>query len=63
VAFITSLEESRELFAGKLEDKVAAAVEVAQEALALYAGAEGVVTNGTAWLMSARCWASRETGA
>ena len=38
-------------------------VDVLREAFALYAGAEGVVTNGTAWLMSARCWASRETGA
>jgi hypothetical protein len=63
VAFITSLEVRGELFAGKPEDKVAAAVEATREALALYAGAEGVVTNGTAWLMSARCWASRETGA
>ncbi len=54
VDFINSLEETRELFAGKPEDKAAAAVEAAREALAPYAGAEGVVTNGTAWLALAR---------
>lgn len=53
VAFITSLEETRELFASKPEDNVAAAVDAARKALAPYSGPEGVVTNGTAWLVTA----------
>lgn len=53
VAFIASLEETRELFASKPEDRVAAAVDAARQALAPYAGPEGVVTNGTAWLVTA----------
>jgi SAM-dependent methyltransferase len=54
VAFITSLREGRELFAGKPEAKVAAAVGALREALTRYAGPGGVVMNETAWLASAR---------
>jgi SAM-dependent methyltransferase len=54
VAFITSLREGRELFAGKPEAKVAAAVGALREALNRYAGPGGVVMNETAWLASAR---------
>jgi len=54
VAFITSLDESRELFAGTTEDKVAAAVDALREAFAPYAGPGGVVMDGAAWLVSAR---------
>ena len=54
VSFITSMDETRALFAGKPEDQVAAAVGGIREALAPYAGPEGVVTDATAWLVSAR---------
>jgi len=54
VVFITSLREGRELFAGKPEAKVAAAVSALREALNRYAGPGGVVMNETAWLASAR---------
>jgi SAM-dependent methyltransferase len=54
VAFITSLREGRELFAGKPEAKVAAAVGALREALNRNAGPGGVVMNETAWLASAR---------
>jgi SAM-dependent methyltransferase len=54
-AFITSLELVRDqMFAGQPEDKVAAAIAAAREAIAPYAGPEGVVMNGTAWLVTAR---------
>ncbi len=54
VAFITSLELVREqLFAGKPQDKVAAAVDAAREALVPFAGPDGVVLNGGAWLLTA----------
>jgi hypothetical protein len=54
VEFITSLKEGRELFVGKPEAKVAAAVDALREALNRYAGPTGVVMNETAWLASAR---------
>ena len=54
VEFITSLKEGRELFAGKPEAKVAAAVDALGEAVKRYAGPAGVVMNETAWLASAR---------
>jgi SAM-dependent methyltransferase len=53
VGFILSLPESRQLFAGAPEDAVAAAVAAVRAAFAPYAGAEGVVLDGTAWLVSA----------
>jgi hypothetical protein len=53
-AFITSLDLVKQLFTDKPPDKVAAAVEAARAALAPYAGPEGVVTNGAAWLVTAR---------
>jgi len=54
VAFITSLREGRELFAGKPEAKVAAAVDALREAVSRYVGPGGVVMNKPAWLASAR---------
>jgi SAM-dependent methyltransferase len=54
VAFITSLDESRALFAGKPEDKIAIAVDAIRAALTPYAGPNGVVMDATAWLVSAR---------
>ncbi len=53
VAFITSLREGRELFAGKPEASVAAAVDALREAVKRFAGPGGVVMNETAWLASA----------
>jgi SAM-dependent methyltransferase len=54
-AFITSLELVRDgMFAGKPENQVAAAIAAARDAVAPYAGPEGVVMNGTAWLITAR---------
>jgi len=53
-AFITSLDLVRELFAGKPEENVSAAIAAAREALAPYAGEHGVVLNGSAWLVTAR---------
>lgn len=54
VSFITSLDETKALFAGKPQDRVAAAIRGMGEALAPYACPEGVVTDGTAWLVWAR---------
>ena len=53
VSFILSLPESRQLFADAPEDAVAAAVAAVRAAFARYTGAEGVVLDGTAWLVSA----------
>ena len=53
--FIASLELVRDqLFAGKPEDKVTAAIAAAREAVKPYQGPNGVVMNGTAWLVTAR---------
>jgi len=54
VTFITSMDETQSLFAGKPAHRVAAAVQGIREALAPYASPEGVVTDATAWLVSAR---------
>jgi SAM-dependent methyltransferase len=55
VAFITSQAVVRDcLFAGKPESQVSAAVAAARAALAPYAGLDGVVMNGGAWLVSVR---------
>jgi len=53
-AFITSLPESHQLFKGKPEANVAAAVEALRAGFAPYAGPDGVVLNESAWLASAR---------
>jgi SAM-dependent methyltransferase len=52
-AFITSLPEAKQLFAGKPRDKVAAATNSLRQGLEPYAGATGVVMNETAWLATA----------
>lgn len=53
--FITSLELVRDnLFAGKPEDKVRAAIEAARNAIAPYATPDGVMMSGSAWLVFAR---------
>jgi SAM-dependent methyltransferase len=55
IAFITSLSLVQDdLFAGKPEDKVNAAVNAAREALTAYEGPDGVMMSGSAWLVSAR---------
>ena len=51
--FTTSLDVARELFDGKPKEQVDAALDAAREALAPFAGSDGVVLNGTAWLLSA----------
>ena len=53
-AFITSLPEAKQLFAGKPRDKVAAATHSLRQGLEPYAGATGVVMNETAWLATAQ---------
>ena len=47
---IASTDEAKKLFAGKPQDKVDAAVDALREGLRPYAGPNGVVMNGTAWL-------------
>ena len=55
VAFITSQAVVRDqLFAGKPESNVRAAMAAAREALVPYAGPDGVVMSGGAWLVFAR---------
>jgi hypothetical protein len=54
VGFIIDLDQTKALFAGKPEDKVAAAIADLRQGIAPYAGPEGVVMDGTAWLVSAR---------
>jgi hypothetical protein len=54
VEFITSLPETRALFAGKPPDKITATVEDLRRGLAPYDAPEGVVMEGAAWLVSAR---------
>jgi SAM-dependent methyltransferase len=55
IGFITSLELVRnDLFAGKPEDKIQAAVDAAREALRAYETPQGVLMNGGAWLVAAR---------
>lgn len=54
VAMITSLPQSKDLFAGQPEDKVEAAINGLRNGFAPYAGPEGVVMSGTAWLLTAR---------
>jgi SAM-dependent methyltransferase len=52
--FITSLPESQQLFRGQPESKIAAAIDALREGFAPYAGPDGVLVNGSAWLASAR---------
>ena len=52
-AMITSTDQAKELFAGKPQDKVDAAIDSLREGLRPYAGPDGVVMDGTAWLASA----------
>jgi SAM-dependent methyltransferase len=51
--FITSLELVKQLFADKPEENVSAAIAAARDALEPYAGPDGVVMNGGAWLVTA----------
>ncbi|HKY17194.1 MAG TPA: methyltransferase domain-containing protein [Microthrixaceae bacterium] len=53
VDFITSLPESRQLFAGKPEEKIAAATGALREGFAPLAGPDGVVVGESAWLARA----------
>ena len=54
VRFFTSLDIVREWFDGKPEDKVAQAIDAVRSALARYAGPQGIVMSGAAWLLTAR---------
>jgi SAM-dependent methyltransferase len=55
IGFVTSLGMVRDdLFAGKPEDKIAAAVDAARRSLEPYEGPDGVTMMGGAWLASAR---------
>jgi SAM-dependent methyltransferase len=54
VSFITSLPESRQLFAGKPEENVAGAINALREGFAPYARPEGIMVRDSAWLGSAR---------
>jgi hypothetical protein len=53
VGFVLALPESRELFAAASEDIWAAARTALREAFTPYAGPGGVVTDGSAWLVTA----------
>jgi len=53
IGFITSLPETVQMFAGKPESKVAAAVDAVRAAITPYAGPEGVTMDATAWLVTA----------
>jgi SAM-dependent methyltransferase len=53
VSFILSLPESKQLFTGVPQDTLDAAAAALGAGFAPYAGAYGVVTDGTAWLVSA----------
>jgi SAM-dependent methyltransferase len=52
-AFLLSIAEDMQLFAGALDRVVAAAADALRAAYAPYAGPQGVVMEGTAWLVSA----------
>jgi SAM-dependent methyltransferase len=52
--FFTALDIVREWFGGKPKDKVAQAIDAVRKATAPYAGPDGVVMTGTAWLLTAR---------
>ena len=54
VAFFESTDIARRLMADASPDKIAAALDAVREALIPYADDEGVVLNGTAWLVTAR---------
>ena len=54
VAFFESTDIARRLMADAPPDKIAAALDAIRAALIPYAGDEGVVLNGTAWLVTAR---------
>jgi SAM-dependent methyltransferase len=54
VAFFESTDIARRLMAGAPPDTVAAALDAIRGALVPYAGGEGVVLNGKAWLVTAR---------
>src|SRR5215469_9793933 len=54
VAFFESTDLARRLMADAPPGKIAAALDAIRAALVPYAGDEGVVLNGTAWLVTAR---------
>ena len=54
VAFFESTDLARRLMAGAPPGKIAAALDAIRAALLPYAGDEGVVLKGTAWLVTAR---------
>ena len=54
VGMVAATPQSQGLFAGQPEAKVQAAIAGLRDAFAPYARPEGVVMNGTAWLLTAR---------
>ena len=54
VGMVAATPQSKGLFAGQPKAKVEAALAALRDAFALYARPEGVVMNGTAWLLTAR---------
>jgi SAM-dependent methyltransferase len=54
VGMVAATPQSKGLFAGQPEVKVEAAIAGLRDAFASYAHPEGVVMNGTAWLLTAR---------
>lgn len=54
VGMVAATPQSKGLFAGQPEAKVRAAIAGLRDAFAPYARPEGVVMNGTAWLLTAR---------
>ena len=54
VGMVAATPQSQGLFAGQPEAKVKAAIAGLRDAFAPYARPEGVVMNGTAWLLTAR---------
>ena len=53
VGFILSLPESKQLFAGAPQDAIDAAATALHAGFAPHAGEHGVVTEATAWLVTA----------
>jgi SAM-dependent methyltransferase len=53
VGFVTSLEQTKQLFAGEPAERVSAVVDALRTGFAPFVGPEGVVMRGTAWLATA----------
>lgn len=54
VGLVVATPQSKDLFAGQPEAKIESAIDGLRKGFAPYAGPEGVVMGGTAWLLTAR---------